>query len=72
MMNSIRRLFTYALLLAFCLGSGLFGQRMPQDYWYFDGITINGKFGPIGIGTNDRIYLSKLNPTNPNLSFPIL
>jgi len=59
MMNSIRRLFTYTMVLAFCGTSGLFGQRMPQDNWHRDAEIIEGFFWSVALGSNGRIYMGR-------------
>jgi len=59
MMNSIRILFTYTMVLAFCGTSGLFAQRMPQDNWYRDAEIIEGFFWSVALGSNGRIYMGR-------------
>ena len=46
-------LATLLLLPFFLLASK---AEMPQDHWYFNGMTISGNFGALAIGPDGNLY----------------
>ena len=60
-MKSIRILCFVTLLAQ--LPRTVYAQqyRMPQDNWYFSGLSVAGNFGAIAIGPDDNIYVATNN-----------
>lgn len=56
------RLFTLVAALAH-LAANVSAQqyRMPQDNWYYNGVSIAGNFGAIAIGPDDNIHAATNN-----------